>query len=81
MVTNDDVASASGCFITVEEMTTLRHTNEVIGDYVTAYARPNVYAYRDILQDRALYSDTENVLLGLPNNKPALVETGTITGP
>jgi len=41
---------------------TLRHTNDVIGSYVTAGATLYLYGYIDKLQERALYTDTDSVV-------------------
>ena len=41
----------------------LRHTNDVIGSHVTAGARLHLYSYLDILQERAMYCDTDSVVV------------------
>jgi len=76
-----DVVFASWRFVSEEEITGLRHTNEVIGAYMTAGASLQLYSYLDRLQERAIYCDTDSVLYGQPRNGPALVETGIISGP
>ena len=43
-------------------MTSLRHTNEVIGAYVTAQARMYLYRYLDRLEENAMYCDTDFVI-------------------
>jgi len=58
----------------------LRHTNEVIGDYVTAGARINLYGFLDKLQDRDIYTDTDSVIYIQPRNEPALIEMGDNLG-
>jgi hypothetical protein len=58
----------------------LRHTNEFIGDYVTAGARIHLYKYIDRLQHRALYCDTDSVIFNQPDDQPALIETGDCLG-
>jgi hypothetical protein len=54
----------------------LRHSNEVIGAYVTTGARIHLYSYLDRLEERAIYCDTDSVIYIQPRNEPALVETG-----
>ena len=61
-------------------MQTLRHTNDVIGCYVTAGARLHLYSYLDKLQERALYTDTDSVLFIQPRDGAALVEIGDCLG-
>ena len=58
MNVSDDVVWASWRYIAEEKVSKLRHTNEVIGAYVTADARIHLYGYRDKLQKRALYYDS-----------------------
>jgi hypothetical protein len=55
---NDTVVWASLRFAAEERVTSLAHTNEVIGAYVTPGARIHLYGYLDNLQERALYCDT-----------------------
>jgi len=76
MFASDDVVWASWRFIEEDMIPSLRHTNEVIGAYVTAAARLHPYWYMDRLGDRALYCDTDSVLFVQPIDEPALVETG-----
>ena len=57
-------------------MQTSRHTNDVIGSYVTAGARLHLYSYLDKLQERALYTDTNSVVFIQPRDDAALVEIG-----
>jgi len=54
----------------------LRHTNEVIGAYVTAGARIHLYSFLDKLQYKACHTDTDSVIFIQPRDEPALVETG-----
>ena len=44
-----------------ERVPSLRHTNEVIGAYVTTGARINLYGFVDKLQDKDIYTDTDSV--------------------
>ena len=59
---------------------TLRHTNDVIGSYVTTGARLHLYQYLDKLQQRALYTDTDSVIFIQPRDGAALVPTGDCLG-
>jgi len=45
-----------------EQVPSLRHTNEVIGAYVTDAARIHLYGFLDKLQEKAIYTDTESVI-------------------
>jgi hypothetical protein len=45
-----------------ENMPVLRHTNEVIGAYVTRGTRLKLYKYLDLLKERAIYCDTDSVI-------------------
>ena len=58
----------------------LRHTNEVLGSYVTAGARLHLYGYLDKLQEIALYFDTDSVVFIQPGDGTALVEIGDCLG-
>ena len=46
-----------------ESMPVLRYTNEVIGAYVTTGVRLKLYIYVYALKERAIYSDTDSVIL------------------
>ena len=63
-------------------MLSLRHTNEVIGAYVTAGARKHLYRYLDWLGENAMYCDTDFVTYIQPKaaGNPQLIETGTNWG-
>ena len=80
MFASDDVVWISWQSSSEERVPSLRHTNEVIGAYVTAGPRIHLYSYLDRLQDRAIYCDTDSVIFIQPTAEPALVETGTIWG-
>jgi len=60
----------------------LRHTNKVIGAYVTAGARIHLYGFLDQLQEKAIYTDTDSVILIQPGPKsePTPIETGDNLG-
>jgi hypothetical protein len=57
---SDDVW-ASWSF-TEEQAPSLRHTSDVLGSYITAGASLRPYSYLEMLQERALYCDTDSVL-------------------
>ena len=58
----------------------LRRTNDVIAGFVTAGRRMKLYTYLDILQQRALYADTDSVIYNQPRVGAAMVETGDRLG-
>ena len=58
----------------------MRHTNDVIGSYVTAGARLHLYGYLDKLKERALYTDTDSAVFIQPRDSAALVEIGDCLG-
>ena len=62
MFASDEVVWASWRYISEEKVPKLRHTNEVIGAYVTAGARIHLYAYLDKLQKITKYCDTASVI-------------------
>jgi hypothetical protein len=78
MFASDDVVWISWQFSSEERVPSVRHTNEVIGVFVTAGARIHLYSYLDRLQDKAIYCYTDSVSYIQPNEGPALVEMGTI---
>lgn len=78
---SDDVVWASWRFSEEEKIPNLRHTNELIGAYITAGVRLHLYSYLDRLQERAIYCDTDSFLYVQPRDQRALVETGTAWGP
>jgi len=67
-------------FTAEERVPTLRHINEVIGAYVAAGARINVYRHLDRLQEKAIYCVTDSVIYIQPKDVPQLVETGDNLG-
>jgi len=77
---SDDVVWSSWQISSEERVPILRHTNEVIGAYVTTGARIHLYDHLDRLQDKGIYCDTDSVLYIQPNEGPALVETGDNLG-
>jgi len=77
---SDDVVWLSWKQGAEEDVPSLRHTNEVIGAYVTAGARIHLYRFLDRLQERAIYCDTDSVIYVQPKDEPSLVETGDKLG-
>jgi hypothetical protein len=77
---SDDVVWISWKFAAEDCVPSLRHTNEVIGYYVTACARIHLYSFLDRLQDKAIYSDTDSIIFVQPRDEPALVEMGDNLG-
>jgi hypothetical protein len=53
-----------------EHVPSLRHTNEVIGVFVTAGARIYIYSYMNRLQDKAIYCNTDTCIYVQPNEDP-----------
>jgi len=80
MFASEDVVCISWQFSSEERVASLRHTNGVIGAFVTAGARIHLYSYLDRLQDKAIYCDTDSVLYIQPAGEPALVKTGDNLG-
>ena len=80
MFASDQVCWASWRYAEDEKIPNLRHTNEVIGAYVTTGARIHLYKYLDKLQERALYCDTDSVLYIQDDDKPALIQCGDNLG-
>jgi hypothetical protein len=76
----DDVVWIAWQYSSDERVPSLRHTNEVIGAYVTAGARIHLYSYLDKLQEKALYTDTDSVIYIQPRDEPVLVELGDNLG-
>jgi hypothetical protein len=77
---NDDVVWKSWQHAANERVPSLRHTNEVIGAYVTVGARIHLYGFLDKLQEKVIYTDTNYVIFIQPRNVPDLIETGDNLG-
>ena len=73
---SDDVVWISWKHSAEEHVPNLRHTNEVIGAYVTAGARMQLYRYLDRLGEKAFYCDTDSVIYIKPKHEPNHVQTG-----
>ena len=80
MVATDYVVWASWRYIAEKEVSNVRHTYEIFGDYITAGARIHLYGYLDRLQKRALYCDTESEIYIRATAEPSLVKTGDCLG-
>ena len=76
MFANDDVVWMSWKRGVEEDVPILRHSNEVIGAYVTEEARIHLYPYLDRLRENAIYCYTESVIYIQPNDELELIETG-----
>jgi len=72
---SDDVFWMSWKYGAEEDVPSLRHTNEVMGGYVTAGARINLYRYLDGLHENAMYCDTDSVIYIQPRDGHPLIET------
>ena len=68
---------ASWRYIAEENVPNLRHTNEIIGAYVTGGARIHLFGYLD---RECLYCDTDSVIYIQPLFDHPLVETGDCLG-
>jgi len=77
---SDDVVWISWKHSAEEHVPNLRHTNEVIGAYITAGARMHLYRYLDRLGERAVYCVTDSVIYIQPKDEPNLIETGDKLG-
>jgi len=66
LFTNDDVVWIFWQYSADERVPSLRHTNDVIGAYVTAGARIHLYGFLDKLQEKAIYTDTDSVIFIQP---------------
>jgi hypothetical protein len=77
---SDDVVWASWRFIAEEKITSLRHTNEVLGAYVTSSARIHLYSYLDRLQEKALYCEKVSVFYIQRMDVSMLIECGDRLG-
>jgi hypothetical protein len=67
---SDQVVWVSWHYAEDERVPNLRHTNHIVGAYVTAGERLQLYRYLDKLQDKALYCDTDSVIYIQPNLSP-----------
>ena len=63
-----------------ENVAYLLHTNEVIGAYVTAGARINLYSFLHRLRENAIDCDTDSDIFIQPRGKPWSIATGDSLG-
>ena len=80
MFANDDVVWVSWTLTAEERVSILRHTNEVIGAYVTAGARIHIYRYLDKLQENAIYCDIDSIIFIQSRDESEHVGTGDSLG-
>ena len=74
---SDEVVWISWKYGAEEDVPSLRHTNEVIGAYVTAGATIHLYRHLDMLKENAIYCDTDSVTyIQAKGDGPQLNETG-----
>jgi hypothetical protein len=73
MFASDEVVWVSWRFSDEEKIPNVKHTNEVLGAYVTAGARLRLYHFLDIPQENALYCDTDSIIFVQKENEPPLV--------
>jgi len=66
---SDDVVYISWKRGAEEDVHNLRHTNDVIGAYVTAGTRIHLYRYLDGLRENAMYCDTDSVIYIQPRGE------------
>jgi hypothetical protein len=70
---SDAVVWASWRYTDVEDIPRLRHTKEVIVEFVTAGARLHLYSFLDRLQEKALYCEPDSVFYEKRDNEPAFI--------
>ena len=63
-----------------EHVPNVRHTNEVVGAYVTAGARIHLYRYLDRLGEKAIYCDSDSVIYIQLRDEHNLIEPGDKLG-
>jgi len=73
---NDDVVWISSKYRAEEHVPSLRHTNAVLGAYVTEGATIHLYRYVGRLRENASYCNTDSVKYIQPRDEPELIETG-----
>jgi hypothetical protein len=69
---SDEVVWVSWRFSDEEKIPNLKHTNEVLGAYVTAGARLRLYHFLERVQE----SDTDSIIFVQKEIEPALIECG-----
>jgi len=77
----NDVLWISRKYVAEEHVPSLRHTDDVIGAYVTAGARVYLYRYLDLLRENAMLCDTDSVIYIQPKGvESPLIEKGDKLG-
>ena len=76
----DHVVWVSWKYAAEERIPNLPHTNEVLGSFVTAGARIQLYAYLDQLQERAIFTNTDSIIYIQKDDEPPLIECGDKLG-
>jgi len=77
---NDDVFWISCKYRAEKHVHSLRHTNEVIGAYVTAGVRVYLYRYIDSMRENAIYCVSHPVIYIQPREEHELIETADKLG-
>ena len=77
---SDHVVWISWKYSAEDRVQYLRHTNEVIGAYVTSLAKIYLYRFLDRLGERAIYCDTDSFIYIQPRDETCLIETGDKLG-
>jgi hypothetical protein len=79
---SDEVVWVSWRYSDEEQVSNLKHTNEVLGAYVTAGARLRLRLYRFLnkVQKNALYCDTDSIIYVEKKGEPPLIECGDNLG-
>jgi len=72
---NDDVVWISWKYRAEKRVSSLRHTNEVIGAYVSSGARIHLYRYLARLRENAMGCNKYYVIYIQPRDEPQLIET------
>jgi hypothetical protein len=80
MFASDEVVWVSWRFTDEEKIPNLKHTNEVLGAYVTAGARLRLYHFLDRLQENAIYCDTDSIIFIQKKCEPPMIECGDSLG-
>jgi hypothetical protein len=78
---NDDAVWVKWKYANEEQdVPLLRHTNNVIGAYVTTGARLKLYYYLDVLKEKAVYCDTDSGIYVQESGRPPAVTFGNKLG-
>jgi hypothetical protein len=71
---SDEVVWVSWRYSDEEQVPNIKHTNEVLGAYVTAGARLCLYDFLDKVQENALYCDTDSIIYVQTKSQPPTFE-------